>query len=707
MAEKVEITLDVTGMHCQSCANTVAGTLKEQGMQDVKVSYTNNEAVFTTTQNNKLDKVIKSINNLGYHAHIHGEDTETTEKPSYGLEIRLAICAILTLPLFIHMFFQFMLLHNPLVQLLLCTPVFIIGILYFGKSAWGSVKVKSPNMDVLITMGFSAAYLYSLIAMRHYPIMPAHPLFFETSATIVTLVLLGNFMEKRSVKQTTSALTELLKIQKLKAHKVVMHDGHEDLVETDHRDLLKGDILQVNKGESIPVDGIITEGKASVNEAMISGESLPVNKSVGDSLIGGTHIVNGNLRMRAEKVGKETVVAHIIDMVKKAQGSTPKIQRIGDKVSAIFVPVVIGISALTFLLAYFAFHSSLETSILNAIAVLVVACPCAMGLATPTAVAVALGQAAKKGILIKGADTMEAIVGIKNIALDKTGTLTTGAFSIKNINALNGLPKNEVENIIYSMEQYSTHPIAQSITSSLNGKANRVAFTNIEEEEGIGMKALDETGHKYQLGSYKIADKLTTENHHSVYLTKDDNLIATIDLEDTLRKGAESAIADVKKAGIHVVMVSGDKQAKCKEVADKLNIDEVHAEQLPYQKLDEISRLAKAAPTAMVGDGINDAPALAMASVGISLGGATKIAMQSAQVILLGSNDLSQLPDVFTISKTTLKIIKQNLFWAFLYNIIAIPLAASGILSPMAGAFAMSFSDVIVIGNSLRLKRLL
>lgn len=707
MAEKCEITLDIEGMHCQSCANTVASTLKDNGMEEVKVNYAANEAVFITDKKDKLDTVIHSINKLGYKAHVHGESTEEQAKPSYGLEIRLIICTALTLPLFLHMFLPFELLHSPLVQLLLCLPVFVIGLLYFGKSAWGSLMAKSPNMDVLITMGFSAAFIYSLIVMRHFPLPPAHPLYFETSATIITLVLLGNFMEKRSVRQTTSALTELLKIQKLKAHKVMVHDGHEMLMDTDYRDLQVGDILQVNKGESIPVDGVIIEGEASLNESMVSGESIPVSKTKGTSVIGGTIVVNGHVRMKAEKVGKDTVVSHIIDMVKKAQGSAPKIQRLGDKVSAVFVPAVIGGAGLTFVITYLLLHLSLENAVLNTIAVLVVACPCAMGLATPTAVAVALGKAAKEGILIKGASTMEAIVGIKNMALDKTGTLTTGSFSLKSINTLNGIAQNEVENIVFSMEQYSTHPIAQSISASLKNKATRINLKDVTEQEGLGLTATDEKGHKYTIGSYKIAEKLTAETEHSVYLIKDGALAATIDLEDTLRNHAKQAIEGIKQLGIHVVMISGDKEAKCREVSQKLGIDEIHAEQLPYQKLDEISRLTKSAPTAMVGDGINDAPALAMANVGISLGAATKIAMQSAQVILLGDNDLSQLPKVFSISKITLRIIKQNLFWAFFYNIIAIPLAASGIISPMLSALSMAFSDVIVVGNSLRLKRIL
>ncbi len=697
---ETEVVLRVNGMHCNSCAATVTSTLKQQGMEDVNVSYTACEATFANPQHKDVEAIIKSINSLGYAASLPTPDKE--EKVSYGLEIRVAIAAVLTLPLFLHMFLPIMFLHNALVQLGLCLPVFIMGLLYFGKSAWGSLKVKTPNMDVLITMGFCASFVYSLLAMRHYPIM-THTAFFETCSTIITLVLVGNLIEKRSVSQTTSALTSLLKIQKQKARRVVSHEGHEDTVETDYRDLQIGDILQVVKGESIPVDGILTEGSASVNESMITGESAAVLKNIGDTLTGGTIIVNGHLHMRAEKVGNQTVVAGIIDMVKKAQGSAPKIQRIGDKVSAVFVPIVMGIAALTFILCKYAFHLTLENSILNSIGVLVVACPCAMGLATPTAVAVALGRAAQKGILIKGADTMEALAEIKTIALDKTGTLTTGAFAVKNISPLT----DEIKNVLFSMEQYSTHPIAKSIVAHLKDSAKKITLNNVQEEEGLGLKATDGDGHNYKLGSYKVAEKLTDDKSHSAYLIKDDKLIATIDLEDEIRKNAETAIRELEQEGIHIVMISGDKKEKCEEIASKLGITEVHAEQLPYQKFDRISALSQQSPTAMVGDGINDAPALAMANVGISLGAATKIAMQSAQVLLLSDNDLQQLPKVFTISKKTLRVIKQNLFWAFVYNIVAIPLAASGILSPMASAFSMAFSDVIVIGNSLRLKRMI
>lgn len=709
----MEVSLDIEGMHCQSCANTIANALKKEGLEQVKVNYLSKEATFTTGEKGNVNKAIKSIERAGYSAHLHGaDDTDTlSESPSawrtYKLQIRFTGSAILTAPLLLHMFLPIEWLHNPLVQLLICLPVFVSGLLYFGKSAWGSLRARYPNMDVLITMGFSAAFLYSILVMRHYPIISPHPLYFDTCATIITLVLLGNLVESRSVKQTTSAITDLLKIQKQKATKIINHGGKEEFVSTDYKALKVGDILLVKKGEGIPVDGIITDGAASINEAMVSGESQPVNKKAGDTVIGGAILVDGLMRFRAEQVGKDTIVAHIIEMVKKAEESAPKIQRIGDKVSAVFVPVVVGVSVLTFVLAKFLFKLNIEDSMLHSIAVLVIACPCAMGLATPTAVAVALGTAARKGILIKGAATMEAVVSIRTLAFDKTGTLTTGAFSVNNISLYNGAAQESVDNMLYSMEQHSAHPIAQSISDFLKTRATKVALKEIYEEEGVGMKAKDEAGHSYLLGSYKVAEKATRESHHSVYLLQDDKLMATVDIEDTICKNAASAVSELKKMGIHTVMLTGDKQTAAAKIASAVGIDEVHAEQLPYQKLDEISRLSGISPTAMVGDGINDAPALAMANLGISLGGATKIAMQAAQIILLGEHDLSQLPLVFKISAATLKVIKQNLFWALLYNVVAIPLAASGMISPIWSALAMSFSDVIVVGNSLRLKKVL
>lgn len=690
-------------MHCQSCATTVTNALKGQGARDVNVSYTAGEASFVNTAHKSLADIIKSIDKVGYKARLPW--AEINDKRSYGLEIRVIISSVLTIPLFLQMFLPFGFLHNPLLQLALCLPVFIIGLFYFGRSAWGSICVKSPNMDVLITIGFCASFLYSLIAMRHYPVI-THTTFFETCSTIITLILIGNYIEKRSTRQTTSALTELLKIQKQKAHKVIVHDGKEDTIETDYRDLQKGDILHVLQGENIPVDGIVIEGSALVNESMITGESIPVTQNKGGAVTGGTVVIKGNFRMKAEKVGADTVVAHIIEMVKKAQGSAPKIQRLGDKVSMVFVPLVIGISVITFLISYFLVSLTLESSIMHSIGVLVVACPCAMGLATPTAVAVALGKAAQNGILIKGADTMEAIAGIKNVAFDKTGTLTTGLFSVREIEVLNAAPLDEVESILFSMEKFSTHPIAKSIAAYLEEKAAKTELVNVHEEEGIGLSADDNKGHTYKLGSYKAAENITNDASHSVYLLKDGQLIATVDLEDEIRKNAAEAIGNLKADGIKVILISGDTEEKCRGIAQKLGIDEIYAGQMPYQKLNRITALSEKSPTAMVGDGINDAPALAMANVGISLGAATKIAMQSAQVLLLSNNDLAQLPHVFKLSKRTLKIIKQNLFWAFIYNVLAIPLAAAGIINPMAGALSMAFSDIIVIGNSLRLKRM-
>jgi Cu+-exporting ATPase len=618
-----------------------------------------------------------------------------------------------TLPFTIVLFFSHMILphdfflNDPIVQLVICLPVFIVGILQFGKSAWGSLKNGYPNMDVLVFTGSTAAFIYSLagIYMYHGTHQVHNYLFFETTASIITLVLLGNLFEARSVKQTTTAIKELSEIQVTKAKMVSLHLGKEVITEVDYKSIHVGAILQVNTGDKIPVDGEIISGDASIDESMLTGESVPHEKTISDKVVGGTIVVSGNLRMKAESVGEETVLAKIIELVKRAQQTKPEIQKLGDKISAIFVPVVLGISILTFILSYFAFDIAFRDAMMSSIAVLVISCPCAMGLATPTAVMVGIGRAAKKGILIKGGSTLEEFAKIKNIVFDKTGTLTTGDFKIKNIGLTEGASQSEVENILFKLEQHSSHPIAKSVVSELSGKDNSlVNFRNIKEEKGLGISAEDDRNNVYKVGSYLIAKHLTKDNAHNIYVLKNDQLLAFVDLEDHIKDHVKETISSFKDAGINSILLSGDTKEKCEELAKKINITSVYSEQLPSQKLDLLEKLNAERSTAMVGDGINDAPALAKATVGISLSNATQVAIQSAQIILLKNNDLSQLSEAYLISKHTLITIKQNLFWAFFYNVVAIPIAAMGFLSPTVGAMSMAFSDVVVIGNSIRLK---
>jgi Cu+-exporting ATPase len=432
---------------------------------------------------------------------------------------------------------------------------------------------------------------------------------------------------------------------------------------------------------------------------MITGESMPVNKNKRDEVIGGTIVIEGSLKIKAIKVGDDTLLSQIIELVKNAQNNKPNIQKLGDQVSAVFVPVVLIISIATFFIGHYLFHIDMQDAFLRSIAVLVISCPCAMGLATPTAVMVGIGRAAKNGILIKGGDTLEKLASIKNIVFDKTGTLTTGKFIVSEFTAIEGEEK-EIQNIIYNIEQHSSHPIAKSLCTAFQIGSSPLELSNINEQKGISISA--EIGsNTYTIGSSKI---YPSTEQHDLFVLKNDTLIATLNISDELKTNTATIISSLHKSNYTTTLLSGDKKEKCTNLAAELGVKDTYSEQLPQDKIAKIETLVKNNETAMVGDGINDAPALAKATIGISLGNATQIAIQSADVILLNNEDLSQLPKTMQIGKHTLLTIKQNLFWAFSYNLVAIPIAIMGLLNPMWAALFMAFSDVIVIGNSIRLR---
>ena len=708
MPEKIELIVE--GMHCSSCSQTVTRMLQNKGYTNISVDFATREATFTTENSKALPELIEALGKIGYPAHRIGLTHEETDKHSHhhahadsALEQKFIVALLFTLPLFLHMLLPFSFLHKPLVQLLLSLPVIYIGLRHFGKSAWGSVKLLVPNMDVLIVLGSGSAFVYSVAEMLLHSNMPHLDLYFETSATIITLVLLGNVLEARSVKQTTSAIDDLSKIQVLSARRITIVDGHEVFTETPLKSVLVGDIVLVNSGDQIPLDGTILDGDALIDESMITGESVPVEKNKTAHVIGGTLLMSGTIRMQVDKTVNDTVLAGIIRLVKTAQQNKPDIQKIGDRVSAIFVPVVSIIAVLTFFVSWLFFHQPVHQALMSSIAVLVIACPCAMGLATPTAVMVGIGRAAKNGVLIKGGKTVEAFAGIKTIVFDKTGTLTTGQFQINNM-AVFGETEKAVKQLVYSLEMHSSHPIAKSIVKALEKESTVLPLLHVKEEKGVGISATDQQGNTYQLGSYAIAKRFTKDEGHSMYLFRNEQLIATLDLTDEIKAQAKETLATLRAWNIRCILLSGDTKAKCDALANELGIQEVYSEQHPAEKLKIIAALAQEGPTAMVGDGINDAPALAMATVGVSMGESTQAAINSAQVILLNGQDLSSLVYAISISRHTLKTIKQNLFWAFFYNSIAIPVAAAGLLNPMIGALSMAFSDVFVIGNSIRLK---
>jgi Cu+-exporting ATPase len=694
--EKEELVeLQVSGMHCNNCALSVHKLLEKKGLHDVYVDFANDEVKYKTNDLSSTPLIIKEIEGLGYKV---SEDTIPIQEKAYEkVENKFYFSLFFTIPLFSHMFLPFHWLHNPLVQLALCTPVYILGFLHFGKSAYHSLKNGIPNMDVLIFIGSTAAFIYSIVGTIQY--LGPDYLFYETSATIITLVLLGNVLEKRSVSQTTSAVKELMLFQEVNANKLV----NGEIVKTHSSEIIPGDILVINTGDKIPVDGEIVWGEASINESMLTGESLPVEKTKYDQAIGGTIIEKGSIHVLVTKTGKHTVLSQIIDLMKRAQAAKPNIQKLGDKVAAIFVPIVVLIAMLTFFIAFYAFDMSFQKSMLNAIAVLVISCPCAMGLATPTAVMVGLGRAAKNGILIKGGNTMEEIAKLKFMVFDKTGTLTTGNFKIKSLKCLQ-ISQHKVESIIFGLEAYSNHPIARSLVKELASKATeKIIFKKVTEEKGLGMTAIDTDGNNYQFGSKQILNPNEEASDFSLFLKRNNEIIAKIAIEDEIKPEASQLISTLKKLGIKPVLLSGDQKEKCEALGDYLGIEEIYSETMPHQKLAIIDEIKKRGKTGMVGDGINDAPALTSADVGISMSDSSSIAIQSAEVVLL-KNDLLVINKMLKIGSHTLLTIKQNLFWAFFYNVVAIPIAALGFLNPMIGALAMAFSDVIVIGNSIRLK---
>jgi Cu+-exporting ATPase len=686
-------TLHISGMTCANCAKGIEKHLSNKGIKEVNVDFSNAEAHYLS-DNSNVDYVIKEIESIGFKA----EKNEIEEKSI--VEKLFAFCLILTIPLFSHMFLdENHILQNPILQFFLALPVYVVGCYYFGRSALGSLKIGIPNMDVLIMMGTTAAFFYSITGTLLFWGTPeSHNfLFFETTATIITLVLLGNVLEHRSVKQTTSAIKELSSIQNLEA-KRERKDGSIEIIS--FKNIIKDDILLVNSGDKVPTDGIIISGEGYFDESMMTGESHSILKKSNEEVIGGTLLLDGNIKMIAKKVGEETVLSHIIKLVKNAQNNKPNIQRLGDKVSAIFVPFVLFISLITFILNHYAFDISLSDSVMRAIAVLVISCPCAMGLATPTAVMVGLGRAAKSGILIKGGNTLEEFAKVKNIVFDKTGTLTTGDFKIESIICKES-DNEDVINLIYSLEIHSSHPIAKSLIKELEEKAELLALEEIKEVKGQGIQAKWK-GDFYQFGSAQFVNH--KDGKEQLFLFKNNSFLAGVNCSDEIKNDLKETISKLKQQGLTTTILSGDKVSKCESVGQAIGINNIYGEHLPYEKLEKIDELNKNGLTAMVGDGINDAPALAKAHVGVSLGGSTEVAIESAQVVLLNTDNLKQIDTAYKISKHTLKTIKQNLFWAFSYNIVAIPIAALGFLNPMWGALFMAFSDVIVIGNSLRLK---
>ncbi len=691
----------VEGMHCANCALTVHKYLQNHGAANVAVNVIDGDVSFDIVNGKSSQETLaKGVESLGYKVE-SGKKDPNTNKPFLSSDLnRFLFCLPFTAILLLHMVpgLHLPILMNPWVQLALTLPVFIVGMRHFGRSAIKSIRNRVPNMNVLITVGASSAFIYSLIGAVFN--LGADYLFFETAATIITLVFLGEYLEETSIRSTQRSLKALVKSQKVMANMIAFDDKYQEVIfPVENTQLKAGDLILIRAGEQVPADCKVLWGETQVNEAIITGESVPVFKTKKDKLIGGSILEDGTIKAQVTAAGNDTVLSNILNLVKKAQGEKPPVQQLADKISAVFVPVVLSIAAIT-LVANWLILGAFTPALMRSIAVLVIACPCAMGLATPAAIAVGLGRGARNGILFRNAKSLELFRNITQVVFDKTGTLTTGAFVIGNWKAI-GIDAEEFKRIVFSLEKYSNHPLAKSIIRHWKTD-HEIRWLQIEEIKGKGMRATDKEGNRYTAGSFAVAKHLTNDHSHNVYVVRNDELIGWVDLEDELRPEAKEVVRYLKSKNIKTILLSGDRLKKSQHIAEALELDEVIAEQTPEQKLQTIADLSAKTPTVMIGDGINDAPALAKATIGISMSEASQLAMQSAHVVLMNSG-LKKLPTALGLGRHTYLTIKQNLFWAFLYNIIAIPVAAFGFLIPTFAALVMGLSDVVLAANSVRL----
>jgi len=720
--EKAE--LDVFGMTCAACSSRIEKVLnKQEGVKQATVNLANESAAIEYYPGLMEEaKLIGKIQKLGYDAKLQAgkEEKEThKEKQIKQMQTKLFISALLSIPLLVTMLDHLLgielppIFMNPWFQFTLATPVqFIIG-WQFYEGAYRSLRNGAANMDVLIALGTSAAYFYSLYEGILTIGNPAHTphLYFETSAILITLILFGKYLEVNAKSRTTMAISKLLNLQVRQAR--VIRDEEE--IMTPIEDVIVGDRMLVKPGEKIPVDGVVIKGRTSVDESMITGESIPIEKDVEAELIGSTMNNNGTIEMEATRVGKDTALASIVQAVEDAQGSKAPIQRLADVISSYFVPIVVGIAMMTFMIwLVFVSPGNFETALVASIAVLVIACPCALGLATPTSIMVGTGKAAESGILFKGGEHLERTHQLNTVIFDKTGTITKGK---PEVTAYSG--DDQTLQLLASAEKGSEHPLADAIVAYAKEKGVATVLTEeFSAIPGNGIKA-KVLNNQVLVGTRKLMrdHNIDIDHAESQLVASERNgqtamLIAVngkyrgmIAVADTIKDTAVQAINELKSQELEVIMLTGDNELTAQAIAKKVGIDKVIAQVLPEEKAAKVQEIQEQGKkVAMVGDGINDAPALATADIGIAIGTGTEVAIEAADVTILGG-ELLLIPKAIKLSHVTIKNIRQNLFWAFAYNSAGIPIAALGLLAPWIAGAAMAFSSVSVVANALRLKR--
>ncbi|QQS38793.1 copper-translocating P-type ATPase [Candidatus Woesebacteria bacterium] len=752
-------TFQVKGMHCASCANIIKRKLEKlDGVSTCAVNFGTEKAevAFDATKVD-LPQMNEQVSKLGYtlndtevgksseYPQITSENQAKDQKLKELEEMRQKTAFVMPIAAVVFLLMLWEILAHSVAFLptfplsmdafnrasfILATPVmfwigrpFINGVVRF-------IKYRAANMDTLVGIGTLVAYFYSSIMLLFPEIKSLlnapEGLYYDVTIVVIGFITLGKYLEAKSKLKTGEAIEKLLGLAAKFA--VVVRDGEE--IELPIGQVVVGDTIIVKPGQKIPVDGEISSGKSSIDESMITGEPIPVDKTVGDTVIGATINKHGAFQMRATQVGGQTVLSQIIKMVESAQGSKAPIERIADQVSGIFVPIVLVFAVVMLFLwtivgsQFMPFSQSLSLGLISFVGILVIACPCAMGLATPTAVIVGVGKAAQNGILIKNAESLEKFQSVNFVVMDKTGTITNGTPSVTDIKVTSNIAQKKILQLLASLEKQSEHPLAQAVVGrAKDERINFLSVSNFKALEGKGLEGTI-TGTHYFAGNLKLADdlgltvdtnhikKLTSQGKTPVIFATKKTILAYIAIADTIKDDAQEAVAALHKLGIKVAMLTGDNRRTAEYIAKQVGIDRVIAEVLPGDKANEVKKLQdEGYKVAMVGDGINDAPALATADVGVAMGTGTDVAIESAGITLLGGH-ISKLPKAIRLARTTMKVIKQNLFWAFFYNVVGIPVAAGALypfigimLNPAIAGAAMAFSSVSVVTNSLLLKR--